>query len=44
MLALLDYLEAAEMGIELGQSNAAWLMHRAYVSPGVWGTAGWGDE
>ena len=33
-MALLDYLEAAEMGMELGQSNAAWLMHRAYVSPG----------
>lgn len=34
--ALLYYLEAAEMGMELGQSNAAWLLHRAYISPGGW--------
>ncbi|GAX75411.1 hypothetical protein CEUSTIGMA_g2855.t1 [Chlamydomonas eustigma] len=33
-LALLSYLEAAEMGMELGQSNAAWLLHRGYVIAG----------
>lgn len=32
--SLMHYLEAAEMGMELGQSNAAWLMHKAYISPG----------
>lgn len=28
--ALLEYLRAAEMGFELGQSNAAWMLSRGY--------------
>lgn len=31
--SLLSYLEAAEMGMELGQANAAWLMRQAYLLP-----------
>ena len=31
--SLLQYLEAAEMGMELGQANAAWLMRQAYILP-----------
>mmetsp|Transcript_12326 Transcript_12326/g.26616 ORF Transcript_12326/g.26616 Transcript_12326/m.26616 type:complete len:777 (-) Transcript_12326:145-2475(-) len=32
--SLLHYLEAAEMGMELGQSNAAWMLNRGYVRAG----------
>lgn len=32
--ALLTYLQAAEMGIELGQSNAAWILEKSYRHTG----------
>ncbi len=32
--ALLQYLAAAEMGLELGQSNAAWMLDRGYGHTG----------
>jgi hypothetical protein len=34
--ALLNYLKAAEMGAELGQSNAAWMLSEGYGYEGGW--------
>ena len=39
--ALLNYFKAAEMGVELGESNAAWLLSEGYGYQGGYGGWGW---